>query len=411
MKKYVYILSLILAGCGGGGSQPTDTKSMAVATTSVSTIQPVVSFEPPASIPADKLRLAVIDYRYDTPLDQKDKYGLHTTSFDSVRRSVDKIKAIGFNGVILTLQVPINKDTGQVALFDVKNTDKTIPKDTWRLVSYIQQQGMQVWLQIGPVDSISDVDFRPDLTKYSLQFLFKNIIDFQKTIASKAEQYKVNGLFIGACNFGIEKETNHWKQMSDEIRTVFSGKLSYATCIVNDVAIWNHVDYAAIHINDTLSKTPIYDLNAIVNLYFNDIYNKNQVARIKSWNINYNKKFILILTPVIADLGVGYTPPTFWDNVILGASATTTLNTNSDKTMQQLKIAAFMEMVNKHLPNETMSVAFTEFQPWLQFMNTNNVKGSFYHYYCCGIDLTENVEAQKTINNYFSKPWGYYTVK
>ena len=411
MRKYLYIFALLLAGCGGGGSSPAiDTKTVSSATPAV-TYQPLINFETPASIPSDKLRLARIDYRYDTPLDQKDKNGLHTTSFESVRLSVDRIKQIGFNGIILQLQIPINKTTGLVSYYDVKDTDKTIPKDTWRLVSYIQQQGMQVWLALAPVDSITDVDLKPDLSKYTLHHLFKNIIEAQKKIAIQAEQYNINGIFIGECNFGLEKETTYWKLVSSEIKLVYSGKLSYSTCIVNETAIWNHVDFAAININDTLSKTPVYDLNDIVNLYFKDIYNQNQVLSIKNWHAKYGKKFILILTPVIADLGVGHTPPGFWDNVIIGATATNVMNLSSDKRMQQLKIAAFMEMVNKHIPDITMSVGFSEFSPWLQMVSKDRVNGAFYHYSCCGFDLTDNLEAQKTINGYFSKPWGYYTVK
>jgi hypothetical protein len=34
-----------------------------------------------------------------------------------------------------------------------------------------------------------------------------------------------------------------------------------------------------------------------------------------------------------------------------------------------------------------------------------------YHYYCCGVDLTNNTDAQKTLNFYFSKPWGYATLQ
>ena len=414
MKKYLfYVFALLLAGCGGGGSSPVaeNKSSPSSSPSSNVSLEPLIEFSTPASIPADKIRLALIDYRYDTPVTQIDKRGYHTTSFESIKPTIDRIKQIGFTGIILQLQVPINKDTGLVSYFDVKDTNKNIPKDMWKLVTYIKGQGLQVWISLGPVDSVNDINLEPNLSRYTLQHLFQNIIEFQKTIAIVAEQYKVEGIFIGACNFTLEKETAHWKYLIAEIKKVYSGKLSYATCNVNNVDMWHHVDVAAINMNETLSKTPIYDLNDIVNLYFNDTLNRNQVASIKIWHLRYGKKFILITTPVIADHGVGYTPPGFWDNVIIGATATTVMNLSSDKRMQQLKISAFMEMVNKYLPDSTMAVGFGEFDPWLQRANVDNVKGAFSHYYCCGFDLTNNVEAQKTINFYFSKPWGYYTVK
>ena len=101
LSASLLLLVLILTGCGGGSSEPSPVKP-----------QPVSQFATPASISSDKFRLARIDYRVDTPADNKDINGYHTTSFESVKPMIDNIKQVGFTGVIFQLQTPINKDTG-----------------------------------------------------------------------------------------------------------------------------------------------------------------------------------------------------------------------------------------------------------------------------------------------------------
>jgi hypothetical protein len=401
-KMRIILLSflLVLTGCGGGGVNQSKNNETVISTESVS------HFETPSIIPHNKLRLAKIDYRYDTPTNQVDINGYHTTSFESVKPVVDNIKQIGFTGVILLLQTPVDKNTGKVI------TEKPIPKDTWKLVDYIKSQGLQVWLSLQIVDSVTDVLLIPDFNKYTEQYMFNNIIDYQRNISITAQQYKVDGIFISEGNYNLESYDHlfYWQQLISEVRKVYSGKLSYATYLIMPTAIWNYVDYASINMNDTLSKTPVYDLKTIISLYFGDAYGKDQIQLIKNFHMVYGKKFILTTSPTITDMGVGHLPSTFWENVINNVW-TTVYSTHTDKQMQQLKIRAFMEVVNKHLIDITDGVGFGEFDPWLQHVNFSKQGTGIYHYYCCGFDLTTNKDAQKTINSYFSKQWGHYSIQ
>lgn len=391
---------LVLVGCGGGGvNQPIPDKP-------IPSSESVSQFEAPSVIPHNKLRLAKIDYRYDTPKDQVDINGHHTTSFESVKPVVDNIKQIGFTGVILLLQTPVDKNTGIVI------TEKPIPKDTWKLVNYIKSQGLQVWLSLQIVDSVTDVLLIPNFNRYTEQYMFNNIIEYQRNISITAQQHKVDGIFISEGNYNLESYEHlfYWQQLISEVRKVYSGKLSYATYLMMPTAIWNHVDYASINMNDTLSKTPVYDLRTIISLYFGDAYGKDQIQLIKNFHMVYGKKFILMTSPTITDIGVGHLPSTFWENVINNVWSTV-YSTHTDKQMQQLKIRAFMEVVNKHLIDITDGVGFGEFDPWLQHVNFSKQGTGIYHYYCCGFDLTTNKDAQKTINSYFSKQWGHYSIQ
>jgi len=401
-KIHIILLSflLVLTGCGGGGANQSKNNETVIPTESVS------HFEAPGIIPHNKLRLAKIDYRYDTPNNQVDINGYHTTSFESVKPVVDNIKQIGFTGVILLLQTPVDKNTGKVI------TEKPIPKDTWKLVDYIKSQGLQVWLSLQIVDSVTDVLLIPDFNKYTEQYMFNNIIEYQRNISITAQQYKVDGIFISEGNYNLESYDHlfYWQQLISEVRKVYSGKLSYATYLIMPTAIWNYLDYASINMNDTLSKTPVYDLKTIISLYFGDAYGKDQIQLIKNFHMVYGKKFILTTSPTITDMGVGHLPSTFWENVINNVW-TTVYSTHTDKQMQQLKIRAFMEVVNKHLIDITDGVGFGEFDPWLQHVNFSKQGTGIYHYYCCGFDLTTNKDAQKTINSYFSKQWGHYSIQ
>lgn len=396
-KLHILLSSIlfVLVGCGGGGTTQPEV-----------TPKPTSQFETTFTIPTDKFRLAKIDYRYDTPKNQVDINGNHTTSFESVKSTIDNIKQIGFNGVIFLLQTPVDKNTGVVI------TDKPIPKDTWKLVDYAKSQGLNVWLSLQIVDSVTDVLLTPNFNLYTEQYMFNNIIEYQRKIATTAEQYKVQGIFISEGNYNLESYEHlfYWQQLITEIRKVYSGKLSYATHMMMPTSIWNHVDYASINLNETLSKTPNYDLKTIINFYFNDAYSKNQVQLIKNFHMVYGKKFILMTMPTITDMGVGHVPSTFWENVMNNVW-TAIYTPQTDKQMQLLKIRAFVEVINKHLIDVVDGVGFGEFDPWLQHVNFSKQGTGIYHYYCCGFDLTTNVDAQKTINSYFSKPWGHYTVQ
>ena len=159
LKKLSVSLILLLAllsGCGGGGDGTSD-PSPSVATVQLTTSTPIASvtvatptvvnpFQTPAKLQRDKYRLAIIDYRFDPPASNKDINGHHTTSFEAVKPMIDKSKAIGFTGILLTLQIPVNIKTGLVAYYDQPPNIKTLPKDLWKVVEYAKNNDMQVWL-------------------------------------------------------------------------------------------------------------------------------------------------------------------------------------------------------------------------------------------------------------------------
>lgn len=410
LSASLLLLVLILTGCGGGGSStPVDVNP----TKSQSAPQPSSQFNAPAVIPADKFRLARIDYRFDTPSSSVNAAGYNTSSYEVVAPMIDKIKSIGFNGIIFTLQVSVNPASGQVSTIDQLPNIKVPPRDLWKLVDYAKSQGLKVWISLQIADSMTDMLFTPNYNNYTRQYMFNNIIQFDKPIAITAQQHRVDGIFISECNWNMESESDipYWKQLADSIRTVFSGKLGYTECLMQPTKIWNYVDYANMMLIAGLSKTPVTDLKSIVNLYHKDIYGLDEVAIIKNIYATYGKKLMLEIMPKIADTGVGVEPSDFYGMMETGNLTATNTNVSFTNTMQLLKIQAFFEMIGLKLADITDGIILNEFSPWLEDKNFCDPKSQVYYYYAYGSSLANNLDAQKTINSYFSKPWGYYTVQ
>jgi hypothetical protein len=421
LSASLLLLLALLSGCGGGGDGNADPSPIAasiqlatstqVAPVTVATPAVVNPFQTPAKLQSDKYRLAVIDYRFDTPADNKDIKGNHTTSFEAVRPMIDKSKAIGFTGILLTLQIPVNINTGLVAYYDQPPNVKTLPKDLWKVVEYAKNNDMQVWISLGMVDSITDGWAPIKFDKFSEQFLFNNLIEAEKSIAITAQKYKVDGIYVGGCSWGLEshEHVHYWKQLIDQVRTVFTGKLAYNTCIISDTPIWNYVDYVSVFLSSSLSKTPVYDLKTIVGLYNKDIHGVDEVAALKHLHKKYGKKLIIIAGIKKADSGVGIVPPGFWDMMFSGAWEKKEVHT--DSRMYLLKTQAFIEMIHRGLPDIADGMVFNEFAPWLEEVRFAKPDNPVYIYYCCGWNLTHDLDVQKTLNYYFSKPWGHTTLQ
>jgi len=424
LSTSLLLLLALLSGCGGGGdsSATVSNANVIVAPTvapivqpiSQSVEQPIHQFSAPAIIPAGKLRLARLDYRFDTPASSVNAAGYNTSSYNVVAPMLDKIKSIGFNGIIFTLQVSVNSASGQVSTTDQLPNIKVPPRDLWKLVDYAKSQGLKVWISLQITDSMTDMLLTPNYNNYTRQYMFNNIIEFDKPIAAIAQRHKVDGIFISECNWNMESDIDmpYWKQLADSIRTVFNGKLGYTGCLLHPTKIWNYVDYVNLMLLGGLSKTPVTDLKAIVNLYHNDIYGHDQIAIMKNIHATYGKKLMLEIMPKVADTGVNVEPSDFYGMMETGNLSATNTNVTFTNTMQLLKIQAFFEMVGLKVADITDGIVLNEFSPWLEDKNFSDPKNKqVYYYYAYGSTLSNNLDAQKTLNFYFSKPWGYTTLQ
>jgi hypothetical protein len=401
------VLSLVLTACGGGGGA-TNSSALPNPTSSSSVIVNQNGFIQPITV--NNFRFARLDYRYDTPTSSVNKAGVHTTSYEAVTPLIDQIKSIGFNGVVIQLQAPVNAKTG--AINDDPTNVKVLPKATWQVVDYAKSQGLKVWISLAIVDSVSDCLLTPDFTKYSEQQMFNNIANYDKPIAALAEKHKVDGIFVSEGNYNFDSESHvyYWQYLISNIKSVYSGKLSYSTPMIQDTPVWNYVDYPSIILSNGLSNTPLNDLKAITKLYHNDIYGIDQVKVLKEIYNKYGKKVILGLASTGADVGVGVVPPDFWGamftNFALGATQAKVANTE----LKSLKVKAFFEIIGLELSDIAIGVSFNEFSPWLQDKNFSDINNPTYQYYCCSWEISNDLTEQKTINSYFGQAWGYHSL-
>lgn len=401
------LFSLVLTACGGGGGGSAVNQNP--------TVQPVTphvipsTFSPGATLQGN-FRLARLDYRYDTASNSFNSAGYQTTSYQAVASMVDQIKAVGFTGLYIQLEVPVNNLTGLIN--DDPNNIKTPPKALWQVVDYAKSIGLQVWISLEIDDSNTDVGFTPNLSLFSEDKLFNSIINFDVPIASLAEQHHVDGINIGEGSFSLEGSShiNYWINLINQIKNVYSGKLSYTTMIVADTPIFGYVDYISVFLSGGLSKTPVTDLTSIVKLFNNDIYGVDEVAQLRKLATKYNKKIILSAGYKGIDAGVNIDPTDFFTamttNFTVGATNYTTTNTD----LKNLKVQAFLEMVGLELSDVAIGVTLKEFSPWLQDTKFTDPANPVYQYYCCSWEISVDAQEQKTINSYFSKPWNYHSI-
>jgi len=406
MKKLLLCIAFVLTGCGGGGGGTTPEPAKPVSP----------AYLTPATIPDSKMRLTRIDYRYDTPTHERDVNGNQTTSFASLKPMIDQIKSVGFNGVIIQLQTPVSATTGAISYVDQYGMDKHLPKDLSKVIAYAKEQKLKVWLSLQIVDVNTDLRLIPDFTLYTERTLFDNIKAFQKAIAIDAEKSKLDGIFIseGSCELHPREHLPYWVDLISEVRSVFTGKISYISYCGFDIPIWEHVDYIGMYSNEALSLNPVTDLKSIVDLYLKTANGRNLVELFTNLSVKYNKKILLVSTPLAVDVGVGADPPTFWDMMTTNAwgnSTYTNLTKYVNYEMQQLKIKAFFEIIGRDMLNVVDGLVVDGYGPWLNNVEFSKPTNAVYLYYCCASNLTFNQDAQKVINSYFSQPWGYHTVK
>ena len=420
---YVTLTGFVLTACGGGGGGSTG----AIASPSPSAIvtatsSPVATsntiFQQPAVLANGNLRLARIDYRYDTPADSYNTQGYQTTSYEALTPLIDNMKAVGFNGIVIDNQAPVNAQTGKISTTDFQNVVKNPPKDMWRVIDYAKSQGMQVWLSLAIVDSVTDCNLSPDFTKYSEQDMFYNVAQWDIPLAILAQNHKVDGIFVSEGNWQFDTDAKHipyWQYLINQIKSVYSGKLAYNQAMLtsNGTPIYNYVDYIGITLSNGLSTSTTNDLQTIVKMYNNDVRGMNEVSTLRNIYNTYGKKLLLTNSSYGADSGVNVIPDAFFNSMtanFLNVSSSGQPLVSYNGTLKSLKTQAFLEMVALNLSDIVVGETFGEYGPWILDTKFSNPNGIVYLYYSCGDEISYDKGEQQMLNEYFSKPWGYHTL-
>lgn len=371
MKHLLAVITvLILTACGGGGGGGPEGSLSAVASTETCAT--------PQYLSVDDHRSAIVDLRFD----QTDvtAQGHLVNSVDAVKIFVDRIKCVGFSTVILQTNTPIDPVTGMLEL------SKPLPLDFWKIVDYAKSKGLKVGIVALPVDHVND---NPILSINRPKEFFNSLATYKKQLAQMAETHRVDIFYVGAWQLDLDTDqhSTDWDHVIGQIRSVYTGKLTYLACPTCDNVVWGKVDYISMS----------YDPNLISADVIRNISNK------------YNKKItidtIKISTSSMTDAG-GF----IWTALMSGDINTITNAVNTaDYALQATRITAvfaFGSTVRQHING----VAFGEYMPWSQAAWIQNAQPSqashkWKLFDTLGFSLYNNTSAQAALKQSLSQPF------
>jgi hypothetical protein len=199
--------------------------------------------------PINTVKNAYLDWRFDQPNDFN-LFGNSVTSLAATQPIINQIKASGFNGVVLNVNVPIDPETGKLTLYDNQpgayNTNKNLPKDTWAVVKAAKKSGLAVSLNFNIVDYHTDAAITSSTvgSGFSTDTFFREVAAYESKIAATAKKNGVSVIGLGHYQFGLDTDAykDQWQTVVDSVRKNFSGKLTYTTDYRSDNTVWSMVD-------------------------------------------------------------------------------------------------------------------------------------------------------------------------
>lgn len=245
------------------------------------------------------------DLRFDQPGD-KTAQGYLVNSLEACKPMLDHIKAHGYSSVNFQTNIPIDKNTGKINLYDPNggtNSDKSLPKDFWEIAKYAKSIGLTTVVMAQPVNYIDDEGLA-SWSKYgadfSLKEFFSSLVSYETMLAAKAQLAGVDTFYIGYLQGGFDLADNlhYWQDIVSSVRKVFSGKLAYLGLYNYISPVLGLVDELHVHFDLELSRSAIYDIDSIIAKYSTpdaDVHATpdNVISGIKSIYEKYSKPIIL----------------------------------------------------------------------------------------------------------------------
>jgi hypothetical protein len=202
--------------------------------------------------PINTVKNAYLDWRFDQPNDFN-LLGQSVTSLAAVKPMISQIKSDGFTGIVLNTNIPIDPETGRLTLYDTNpgafNTNKNLPADTWAVIKHARKSGLAVTLNLNIVDYRNDKKLTADSVGagFSTDTFFKDVANYEATLAKKAQAAGVSVIGIGVGQYGLDTDAykNQWQTVVDTVRKNYSGKLAYSSGEYS-TPVWYMVDIVSI---------------------------------------------------------------------------------------------------------------------------------------------------------------------
>ena len=394
--KQILVLGLVLAltACGGGGGSGPSTPAVKESTFPCVTLQ---------STPG-KNRAALIDIPHDH--DAVTARGIQATGLQHVSLFIDRAKCVGFDTVVFQTFIPIDPATGALVYYDPDNIginrNRDLPADYWQFVDYAKQQGLRVVIKMIPSNYKDD---EPLHNGVPVNAVLNSLDLYYRTQAARAEAHRVDVMHVGHFSVGLDQYLAEWQSIVSNVRSVFSGKLIYATCdqCTNNV-IWDLVDIVSINFNP--SSTPLCSalVTQIVPLY------QQAVNSIQALSQRYNKP-IWLDEMNFETTGCNYNIGSSTTYALLMSGGLSASSATPNYGWQSNSIRAVFETVAGNLSTEVSGMTFGTYMPWIQAdwaQRPSTDAGRLYNAFDkLGYSLYNNDQAQFTFEEYLGKPWNY----
>lgn len=390
------VLGLTACGGGGGGGSP-NTPAPAVAKESTF---PCVTLQ---STPG-KYRAALIDVPHDH--NSVTALGINATGLQHVSKVIDRAKCVGFDTIVFQSFIPIDPATGALVYYDpsapVWDRNRDLPPDYWKFVDYAKKQGLTVVLKMVPSNYKDDEPLRNIVP---VAAVLDSLNSYYKMQAQQAEIYHVDAMHVGHFQTDMDGPAyaTQWRAIIGNVRSVFSGKLIYASCdqCSNNV-VWDLVDIISINFGPSSTPSCTALVTQIVPLY------QQVVNSAKTLSQRYQKP-IWLDEMDFETAGCNFPTNSTYTMVMSGQLSTASYTPNY--SWQSNSIRAVFETVAGNLNTQVSGMTFGTYLPWIQadwIQNPTTDAGRLFNAFDkLGYSLYNNDQAQYTIEEYLGKPWGY----
>ncbi|TXI90339.1 MAG: DUF4214 domain-containing protein [Burkholderiaceae bacterium] len=311
---------------------------------------------------------------------------------------LNRLKAEGYTGVIFELTVGVDRKGN---LTNQETYDRL-----YQMLDYSESIGLGT--AILPNWNLNDDNVgyigngSPLPSEFSVANFQESVRKFYAVNAPKLENHGLDLLYIAndSQDFFTSQYAATWKSIISEIRTSFSGAISYSVTTPNKynserisdkISIWDYLDAVTIWNRTFISNTPIYDTETIVSKYFLNNELNSFVKDIATISQKHNLPVMLIVNYMNHDTALdgGWDP------------------TNEESTTRPLKLnpklqaqgfAAFLQLVENNLFPFVSGIVLSSYEIWAMKSFSDPIFDAFKYF-----DLTLfPPEAQKVIHDYMS---------
>lgn len=385
----------------------------------------------------EKVKSVNIDFPFAQPGDYRAD-GTLATSFVTIKEMIDRAVTLGFNTISFDTNVPINAQTGELLLFvqDDNNGNKAFSEEVWKGIAYAESIGLRTIIDLNIRNALNDIQIMTGNVgpNFSATKFFESVKTFETAIATRAQEYGVDGITIGQYQFGFASTSflPSWIDLISSIRSVYKGTLRYSSNLEDtDNPLWALVDQIEVSLGSIWMLEPDFTKEDFLSLYFEPYFYNDKSkssastdALLRELISKYPSKSISVEIRLDPGLSAGHEFENPWgyvfteDPLLANANDQSNLRRYPDEwidlTLNQQKIAGFLEYFGNFLENDLSGIQVWQYAPWTEsdwIRNPTGLQGEVWQSVVrAGSALNWNRPAEEIIATYFTRGWGFNTL-